>query len=147
MKKSTQFHESLDREEAQDMPSERSFAHVMGGAFYVLAALAWYRGGHFDARDFRLIAVGSIFLAVGYTRPILLRPLNKLWMQFGHLLFKFTNPVIMLTIYALTILPMGLLMRAMGKDPLQRNFDKNAKTYWVTREIPGPPPETMKRQF
>jgi hypothetical protein len=38
-------------------------------------------------------------------------------------------------------------MRALGKRPLGLAFDKDAKSYWITREPPGPAPETMTNQF
>ncbi len=147
MKKSNQFHELLDHEESIPLPSERSFAHVMGALFFILAGIRWWHREHIDAVILVLLAVGAAFLFIGYTKPLLLRPLNKLWMQFGHLLFKITNPIIMFLIYAVTIVPMGLALRVLGKDPLRRAFDAKAATYWIMRDIPGPPPETMKRQF
>jgi hypothetical protein len=147
MKKGQQFHEILHKDESIDLPSERSFAHVMGAAFYVIAAIVWWNSGAFNGMEIRLVIVGSLFLAIGYIRPLWLRPINKLWMQFGLLLFKITNPIIMLLIYTITILPIGLIMRAMGKDPLRRKKDPNAESYWIVREHPGPAPDSIKRQF
>jgi hypothetical protein len=147
MKKSNQFHELLQHEEALPLPSERSFSYVMAGVFFFFAALGWWHSRVIDVHQIRLIFIGGVFLAVGYTKPLWLRPLNKIWMQLGHILFKITNPIIMLVIYVVTIVPMGFVLRMMGKDPLRRSFDNEAKTYWVTRDIPGPPPDTMKRQF
>ncbi|MBF0130716.1 MAG: hypothetical protein HQL33_12065, partial [Alphaproteobacteria bacterium] len=45
------------------------------------------------------------------------------------------------------ILPTGLILRALGKDPLRRSFDPGAKTYWIPREPPGPAPDSLKNQF
>jgi hypothetical protein len=35
----------------------------------------------------------------------------------------------------------------LGKDPLRRRFDRDAVTYWIERDPPGPAPDTMTRQF
>ena len=35
----------------------------------------------------------------------------------------------------------------MGKDPLNRKIDRNAKSYWINRTPPGPSPKIMKYQF
>jgi hypothetical protein len=43
-----------------------------------------------------------------------------------------------------TVLPTGLVMRAMGKDLLRLKRIPEAKSYWVNRQPPGPAPETMK---
>jgi len=32
--------------------------------------------------------------------------------------------------YFLFVTPVGLLMRALGRDPMKRGFDRNAKSYW-----------------
>ncbi len=140
------FHESLRRDEDQ-LPSERGFALTMGIAFYVLAGIATWHRQAFEIREIIAVALGTIFLVVGYTKPLWLRPLNKAWAKLGHVLFLIMNPIIMLLLYSAAIMPMGVLLRMFGKDPLHRKIDKNVKSYWVVREIPGPPPETMTRQF
>jgi hypothetical protein len=38
-------------------------------------------------------------------------------------------------------------MRFVGKTPLQLGFDRNARSYWIERQPPGPAPETFRRQF
>jgi hypothetical protein len=144
MKKS--FHETLTRDD-EEIPSERSFARVMGIAFYVLAAIAWWHRQSFAWVEVVLAGIGTAFLLIGYTKPLWLRPLNKAWAKLGHVLFKITNPIIMALLYTITIIPMGLLLRLFGKDPLKRTFDAQAPSYWVTREFQGPAPETITRQF
>ena len=41
----------------------------------------------------------------------------------------------------------ALVMRLMGKDPLRRRFDPQAKSYWIERRPAGPEPQSMRRQF
>jgi hypothetical protein len=57
------------------------------------------------------------------------------------------NPVVLGLIYLSTIVPIGLLMRLRGRDLLSLKFDRQAASYWMVREPPGPAPETMIRQF
>jgi hypothetical protein len=38
-------------------------------------------------------------------------------------------------------------MRLLGKDPLRLKFDREASSYWIKREPPGPDPDGMPRQF
>jgi len=45
------------------------------------------------------------------------------------------------------ITPMAWIRRALGNDPLRLRFDREARTYWVDRQPPGPPPETLTNQF
>jgi len=50
-------------------------------------------------------------------------------------------------IFLTTVVPIGLLMRAFGHDPLRLKREPQAPSYWVQREPPGPAPETMIHQF
>ena len=38
------------------------------------------------------------------------------------------------SIFYLVITPIGLLLRALGHDPMERKFDREAKTYWIEHE-------------
>jgi hypothetical protein len=46
-----------------------------------------------------------------------------------------------------SVLPTGLVMRMLGKDPLRLKWQPDANSYWVERMPPGPPPESLKNQF
>jgi hypothetical protein len=38
-------------------------------------------------------------------------------------------------------------LRMRGKDPLRLRFEKDAPSYWIMRQPPGPAPRSMTRQF
>lgn len=143
MKRAANFHESFDRQE-EVAGSERNFGFVIAGAVVVITFVPLIRGN--DPRWY-LLPIGVIFAALASFAPAWLRPLNRLWHAFGLLLQKVINPVVMLVIFALGIVPTGLILRSMGKDPMGRKFDANAESYWIRRDPPGPPPATMKNQF
>lgn len=42
--------------------------------------------------------------------------------------------VLMAAIFYLVLTPIGLILRAMGKDSLQRKFDLQAKSYWIPKQ-------------
>ena len=42
--------------------------------------------------------------------------------------------VLLALVYYLLLTPIGLLLRATGRDPLQRRLDPEAETYWIERE-------------
>jgi len=50
-------------------------------------------------------------------------------------------------LFYFTVVPMGLVMRLMGKDPLARKPDPALETYWIERAPHGPEPQSMKNQF
>ena len=76
--------------------------------------------------------------------PTLLRPLNIAWMRFALVLSKIVNPIVMAILFAIAIVPAGLLMQ-LRHDPLRRKRRPDAMSYWIERE--GDEVSTMKNQF
>ena len=88
--------------------------------------------------------MSSVFLILGLMNSKLLTPLNKLWFKFGMILGAIVSPVVMGVVFFLVVTPIGLIMKIMGKDLLNKKYDKKKRTYWIKRDtLIG----TMKRQF
>ena len=137
-------HESFSRDEEIVVGSDRTFGLVMAGAFAVVSALnVWHAGRIWPWTA----TLASIFVVAALLRPALLNPLNRIWMKFGLLLHKIVNPVIMALLFYGTVLPTGLIARAMGKDLLRLKREPDAASYWIVRAPPGPAPDTMTDQF
>ena len=68
-------------------------------------------------------------------------------MRLGLLMGRVVSPVAIGIVYYLTVVPTGLIMRALGKDPLRLRFERELPSYWIKREPPGPNPKTMNDQF
>ncbi len=137
------FHEDY-RQDAVRSSSNRSFGVVFAAVFAIVALWPLTHAG--VARVWA-VAIAVAFLAVALARPSLLAPLNRAWTAFGLLLHKITNPLIMGLVFYGAVTPTALIMRALGKDPLRRRFDRDATSYWIEREPPGPEPDSMNRQF
>ncbi len=137
-------HESFKREDATAGSSDRAFGIVFAVVFLIIGVLPLAFGG--TVRIWSL-AVSAAFLAIAFLRPVLLAPLNRLWTRFGLLLHKIVSPVVLGIMFFAVITPMGLLRRALVKDPLRLRFDRQARSYWVDRRPPGPRPDTFNNQF
>ena len=137
-------HESYQRDDQVRGSSDRSFGIVFAVVFALIGAVPWLFGG--ILRPWAL-AIGALFLVVALVVPSLLGPLNRQWLRFGLLLHKIVSPLVLGVMFYLVITPMGLLMRMFGKDPLRLKLDSASDTYWIAREPPGPPPESLKDQF
>jgi hypothetical protein len=137
-------HEDLNRDEHIEGSSDRSFGLVFAAVFAVIAF--WpLLGGH--AARWWAAAVAVAFALVAMTAPALLAAPNRLWMKVGLLLGKIVSPIALGLLFYGAITPLGFAMRWTGKDPLRLKLDAQAKTYWIKREPPGPPPESMTNQF
>ncbi len=138
------FHEDFGREETLKRSSDRGFGLVFAAACALVGSARWWRG-HPGAGWW--LAAAAFFLLAALLKPTVLAPLNRLWLGLGLLLYRVVNPVVMAVLFYLCVTPIGLLMRALGKDFLALRYDPGAAVYWIERRPPGPAPETMQRQF
>ena len=67
----------------------------------------------------------------------MLNPLNRLWLKFGLLLYKVMNPLVLGLLFFVTIMPIGLVMRAMGKDFLRLRLDPRPRATGSTARRRG----------
>ncbi len=139
-----EIHEDYGRAEVIERGSERAFGVVFAVVFAAVGLWPLVAG---DAVRAWALGAAVWILVVALMRPGLLRPLNRLWFRFGLLLNRVVNPLVMGLLFFLTVTPIGLVMRALGKDPLRLRFDRGARSYWIERQPPGPEPETMRQQF
>jgi len=137
-------HETFHDSDDVKVGSERSFGIVFAVVFAIIGLLPLWGCG--AARVWAL-GVGAVFLVAAFAFPAALRPLNLIWFRFGLVLHKIVNPLIMGMVFFLTVTPIALIMRIMGKDPLRRRFDPEAPSYWIVREEGDLPPDSMRRQF
>lgn len=137
-------HENYSRHNDIKVGSERAFGLVFAVVFLIVGL--WPVLGGLPPIIWALI-VSGVFLVTALTVPTILRPLNMIWFKFGLLLHKIVNPLVMGLLFFLTITPMALIFKMLGKDPLNRKFDKETSSYWIVRTPPGPAPDTMKNQF
>jgi saxitoxin biosynthesis operon SxtJ-like protein len=138
------LHEDLKRQHDVKAGSERGCGFVFAGFFFFLAFWPLVAGGAVRAWS---VAVAAAFLAIALLRPALLAPLNRVWLKLGMLLHRVVSPVVLGVLFYLVVAPTGLLMRALGKDPLRLRLDRASDSYWLERRPPGPAPETMRNQF
>ncbi len=124
--------------------SDRSFGIVMTAAFALISLLNWWHDGHAWRWT---CGIAFLFLAAAVIHPATLKPLNRLWLKFGLLLHKVVNPIVMALVFFGTVLPTGLVMRALRKDPLRLKRQPDAISYWIERRPPRPAPESMNDQF
>lgn len=144
--------------DAPSPPSERSFGVLVGS---VLMAIAAVRFGirtlgespsvgesplSLGAVSTVLIVVGGALIALAAIHPAWLRIPNRLWFKFGLLLSRIVNPVILFLIYATCIVPIGVVMRFFGYDPLRLKRDPETQSHWRDYE-PSPLEEPMRHQF
>ena len=144
MNKKTNFHESLSRNSEIKVGSNKAFGLLFSVVFTLIAAWPLFYG---EPPRFWASAFAITFFIVSIFFHTLLKPLNIIWFKFGLFLHKIINPLVMGMLFLTTIIPIGLIMRIVGYDPLKKDFDKKSITYWIPREPAAPKPDTMINQF
>ena len=121
----------------------RSFGLLVGGIFALIGAwplLVHQREAHLWA-----VCVATPLILLALLFPRFLAPVHKVWMRIGHVLGWINTRIILGFAFYLVFLPMGLVMRLLGKDPMNRQFLEEAESYRVART---PRPRThLKHQF
>jgi predicted membrane metal-binding protein len=121
--------------------SERSFGLVFAFVFALIGLYPLLKDG--DVHLWALV-LSAVFGLLGIFAPRVLAIPNRLWFKLGMLLGAIVAPIVMALVYLLTVLPIGLCFRLLGKDLLNRKLDRDAKSYWIEREQPV---GSMKDQF
>ena len=121
--------------------SNRNFGLVFFIIFLIVSLWPLTYGGSIRIW---LVIISMVFLILGLMNSKLLTPLNKLWFKFGMILGAIIAPIVMGIIFFLVVTPTGFIMNIVGKDLLQKKYDKKKGTYWIKRDKSI---STMKRQF
>lgn len=102
--------------------SERSFGLSVGGVLCALAALLTWRGRTTQAEA--LGGIGVVLVLFGLVHPRLLRRPSDLWWRFAQALGYVNTRILLTLFYAVALVPLGILWRVIGTDPLERRRGK-----------------------
>lgn len=138
-------HERIDRHEEVIGSSDRSFGFVFAGVFTIITLVKLWRG--WSDWGYLWLGLAVAFAVAAAAAPSILAPLNRIWLKIGLALHKVMTPLIMGLLFFLVVTPIGLMMRATGKDILRLKRSPEEKSYWIDRTPPGPAPDSMKNQF
>jgi hypothetical protein len=139
------MHENTQKHIAENKgSSDRTFGLIFSIVFALIAIYPLLAGS--AIRLWSLIVAG-VFLLLAIVFPSVLSPANRLWMKFGELLHSIVSPIALGIVFYVAVMPTGLIMRLLGKDPLRLRFDPAAQSYWIRRDPPGPSGESLNNQF
>ena len=114
---------------------QRKFGLTMAGAFAILALLL-----HLGDKTLWPFAAGlsGSFLLTTFLFPRILKPVEKYWMKLATIMgFVMTN-VLLTLVFFIAVIPTGLIMRLLGKDPLRVKCSRDSGSYWLIVDDDGP---------
>jgi len=98
--------------------TERSFGLSVGGVLCVIAALLFWRGRIVRAEV--IGALGGLLVVLGAIAPAVLARPRIWWWRGARVVGDFNARVLLSVMFYLVFLPLGMVWRFTGKDPLAR---------------------------
>jgi hypothetical protein len=117
-------------------PSKKELAWfgVLLLAFVTLVAVAaWWATGTLTLARYVWTA-GALLAGIYYAVPGLRRPIFVGWMYAAYPFGWLMSHALLAAIYFAMLTPIGLLMRAVGYDAMNRRIDRQAPSYWTARD-------------
>lgn len=112
----------------------RRFAVVFGLGFSAIGVIPSWAGDWQPA-----MAIWRAAFLVGLVSAVVpeaVRPLYLAWMGVAFAVGWTISHALLAAVYFGMMVPLGLVLRVLGRDPLQRAFDRAALTYWSPRQRP-----------
>ena len=110
---------------------QRNFGYIMSAIFFLVAIYPLLFNS--SLRIWSLIISVALLLCSFLYRKILKFP-SIIWFKFGILLHILFSPIILFVVYILSIVVTGFILKIFKKDPLNKKFNKNLKSYWINKE-------------
>ena len=118
-----------------ELPTNKKFGFFFTVVFFVAAI--YFLSIKSSMNSYFCAIISILFLLTTLLKPNALLPLNRIWMGIGTLLGKIVSPLVLGAIFFIIFAPMGLLLRALGRDELRLKL-YYPKTHWVCRDQDNP---------
>jgi hypothetical protein len=140
------LHEEFSREHAVEAASNKRFGLVVGAILLAFGCIRAYLLGEIGWLAGVLGGIGLALIVAALIKPDVLEPANRGWNKLGFLLHKVTNPLFLGAMYAIAIVPTGLMMRAFGVDPMGLRRQRK-DSYWIERNRGSSTAQSLEKPF
>lgn len=127
--------------ETHDMtPAElRKFGLVTGAIIilFIGGFLPWWWNRDILHWQQVTLPLGGALIVWALAHPASMIYFYKPWMKLAEGLGFINTRIILFVVFYLLFFPMGIIMRLLGKDPMQRKIDTALASYRITRENPS----------
>ena len=122
----------------------RQFGIALGIVLGLLGGLFFLR-----QKDYYIyfLIFSITFLFVDLIKPILLKPIQKIWMTLALLISWCVTRLILIILFYLVVTPIRILARIFGKEFLDTRFNEGADSYWIAREATKFDKRSYENQF
>ena len=100
-----------------------------------------------SAAGVALGGAGLLILLLSLVAPAILVPGYRAWMVFARAIGWFNARAVLFVLFYGVFTPVGLFMRLIGRDVLNRKFESDQATFWVPKEERKRSADRYKHQF
>lgn len=93
-----------------------------------------------------ILALAAVVLILGLAFPPAYRPVHRFGRWLGQVVGKGLTYMLLVPFFFLFFLPVAMVLRLQGRDPLHREFREPRWTYWIRRSAKDRN-ENIDRQF
>ena len=126
------------------LPANYKFGYFFSFVFFVLGLYFFFIIYHHIA--YLVLIISALFFILARFNPDKLLLLNRLWMKLGIILGTIINPIVMGIIYFSLFVPIGLILRVIGRDELKIKNTKK-KSFWRKRSVQNNFKTSFKNQY
>ena len=123
----------------------RRFGLSVGGVFLLLAGLSRWRGH--TVAPLVMASAGVLLVVPGLVAQSALGPVRRVWLGAAALLGEVNSRIILSVLFYLVIAPMGLVLRHLVRDPLDRSLADGKASNWIKRARQPVDPARYEQQF
>ena len=121
----------------------RNFGLIWSLIFFVIAFFPLFSGNGIRIWS---AYVSGVFTTVSLLAPDIFEKIRfyQTWIKFGNFVGNINSKIIIFILFYVIFLPIGLILKLLGKDLLRKKIVKSCDTYFVDR---NPQVNNMKNQF
>lgn len=123
----------------------KKFGYSIGVVLLLVAGIFFYYGKEEAAVYIGII--GAVLVISGFILPVILLPLQKVWMTLAVVLGFVSSRVILMILFYFVITPIGLTTKIFRKNFLNTKMEKKNLSYWEIRPETEYTKEQTNRQF
>ena len=115
----------------------RKFGFIMGGMIALIFGLLFPWVFDKTAENWPIwpFIVMAIFFVLAIAIPEILRPVNHYWLKIGNVLGFINSRIILGAMFYLMIFPIGMILKVLGKDSMERKLEDKTKTYRILTKV------------
>ena len=128
------------------------FGLIFGGVLVAVGLILWFKTSVLFGMGSTPTLASKIVWGLAIAFPIVyyaIPPLRKpMFVGFMYAVFPIgwvVSNLILVIVYYLVLTPIGLMMRLVGKDPMERHLQPDSPTYWEVRTVDDDPARYFKQ--